>query len=369
MDLDNTDKLAEFRREAQRLGIAVEPPSINRSGVAVRGRAHGRAGAIRYALAAIKGVGRERRRSRSSRRAATRPFRGLADLAQRINPRLVNKRTLESLIAAGALDEHRARPRPGDARRVEPMMALAQRAAEAETGGSARHVRRRRRDRASSCASRSTSPGRWPIGCKREYEAVGFFLSGHPLDEYGELLEQAAGAELGRVLPRGARRHGARRRGSPPACSTAQERRTKTGNKMGIVNLSDQTGHFEAILFSEGLGHYRELLEPGRPLVLQLQASLEGDDVRARIQTAEPLDEAVAKHRNGMRDLPARRRARSASQRAAAPARCAGEGEVSLILHPRRGGREVEVKLRGRTRPRRRSPARCARCRAWCRSR
>ena len=80
-----------------------------------------------------------------------------------------------------------------------------------------------------------------------------------------------------------------------------QERRTKTGNKMGILTLSDQTGHFEAIIFSEGLQRYRDILEPGSAVVLMLQAGIEGDEVRARIGIAEPLEEAVAKHQKGMR--------------------------------------------------------------------
>jgi DNA polymerase III subunit alpha len=79
------------------------------------------------------------------------------------------------------------------------------------------------------------------------------------------------------------------------------ERRTKSGSKMGIVMLSDQTGHFEAIVFSEGLQRLRDILEPGRAVSLVLQAGLEGEDVRARIQMAEPLEEAVAKYQKGMR--------------------------------------------------------------------
>jgi hypothetical protein len=59
--------------------------------------------------------------------------------------------------------------------------------------------------------------------------------------------------------------------------------------------------HFEAIIFSEGLNQYRDILEPGRPLVLTIQANLEGEDVRARITTAEPLDQAAARHQKGMR--------------------------------------------------------------------
>jgi DNA polymerase-3 subunit alpha len=79
------------------------------------------------------------------------------------------------------------------------------------------------------------------------------------------------------------------------------ERRTKTGNKMGIIGLSDPTGHFEAVLFSEGLAQYREVLEPGAAVLLQLGAELQGDDVRARVLHAEPLDDAAAKTQKGLR--------------------------------------------------------------------
>jgi DNA polymerase-3 subunit alpha len=119
---------------------------------------------------------------------------------------------------------------------------------------------------------------------------------------------------------------------------------------MGIVNLSDQTGHYEAIIFSEGLTTYRDLLEPGKPVLLVLQAGVEGDEVRARIQSVEPLDDALARHRNDMRiflrdprpiaSVQERLRARGAEAR--------GEGEVSLILILDQGEREVEVKLKGR---------------------
>src|SRR5271169_5389904 len=99
LDMGNTDKLAEFRAEAERLGIKVEPPSINRSGVEfdVAGNT------IHYALAALRGVGRQAVESILAVRGE-RPFADLGDFARRINPRAVNKRVLESLIAAGAFD-------------------------------------------------------------------------------------------------------------------------------------------------------------------------------------------------------------------------------------------------------------------------
>ncbi|MEH3144490.1 MAG: DNA polymerase III subunit alpha [Methylobacterium frigidaeris] len=337
LDIDNTDKLAELRQDAQRLSIKVEPPSVNRSGAVFE--VHD--GAIRYALAAIKGVGRAAVESIVQARG-DRPFRDLGDFARRLNPRVVNKRTLENLICAGALDAiepDRARAFAA----VEPMMRLAQGAAEAETvgmtdmfGGVV----------AAEVALRIPAYNPWPAAdrLKREYDAVGFFLSGHPLDEYGDLLKKLrvqTWAEFCRSVRAGTSTVGR----VAASVLDRSERRTKTGNKIGIVNLSDQTGHFEAIIFSEGLQHYRDLLEPGTALALQLQASAEGEDVRARIQTCEPLDQAVSRHQKGMRIyLRDERPISSVQQRLAVR----GEGEVSLILILDGGEREVEIRLKDR---------------------
>ena len=142
------------------------------------------------------------------------------------------------------------------------------------------------------------------------------------------------------------------------------ERRTKTGNKMGIMGLSDPTGHFEAVLFSEGLAQYRDVLEPGAAVLLQLGAELQGEDVRARVLHAEPLDDAAAKTQKGLRiflrdtrplNSIARRLqmpeagAPTVSARApqAKTASANGDGDVSLVLMLDLET-EVEMKLPGR---------------------
>src|SRR5499427_83915 len=127
--MGNTDKLAEFRAEAQRLGLKVEPPSVNRSGVEFEVDGN----TIFYALSALKGVGRQAVDTIVAARG-TQPFRDLSDFAGRINPRAVNKRVLESLSAAGAFDcIERERARAAAA--VDVVLAAAQRAHEAASIG------------------------------------------------------------------------------------------------------------------------------------------------------------------------------------------------------------------------------------------
>ncbi|HEY4141337.1 MAG TPA: DNA polymerase III subunit alpha [Pseudolabrys sp.] len=339
LDMGNTDKLSEFRAESERLDIKVDPPSINRSGVAfdVEGRT------IIYALAALKGVGHQAVESIVEARAAGK-FRDLADFAARTNPRAVNKRVLESLATAGAFDTfepNRARVLGG----MDQVLGRAQRAHETAAVG---------QNELFGGAS-SPEPIKLPSidawlpaeRLRREYEAIGFFLSGHPLDDYAAVLKKLRvqpWAEFARAVKNGATA------GKVAATVVSrQERRTKTGNKMGIFGLSDPTGHFEAIVFSEGLAEYRDLLEPGAAVLLVLSAEVQGDEVRSRIQSAEPLDAAAANLHKGLRVFlrdPAPIEG-IAKRLETVPRPGSGDGEVSVILMLNQGT-EVEVKLPGR---------------------
>ena len=267
LELNNTDKLSEFRAEAQRLGIQ-EAPSINRSGATFEVDS----GIIYYALAALKGVGPQAIELIAEvRREGL--FTSLADFAARVNPRAINKRVIESLAAAGAfdvLDSNRARVFAG----AEAILAACQRSHEAATMG--------QNDMFGGAADAPTimlpqvEPWLPAERLRREYDAIGFFLSGHPLDDYATALKRLrvqSWAEFSRAVKTGATA------GKVAATVVSRmERRTKTGNKMGIIGLSDPTGHFEAVLFSEGLAQYREVLEPGAAVLLQLGAELQGEN-------------------------------------------------------------------------------------------
>ncbi len=345
LDMGNTDKLAEFRAEAERLGIKVEPPSINRSGLEFEPAGN----TIHYALSALRGVGRQAVESVIAARGE-RPFADLADFARRINPRAINKRVLESLVAAGAFDA----TEPNRARvfaAVDAILGTAQRAHEDAVLGQSELFA------GPSAPERLVLPAVEPWlpaqRLQREFDAIGFFLSGHPLDDYAAALKRLRvqpWSEFARAVKAGA---SAGRVAGTVVART--ERRTRNGTKMGIIGLSDPSGHYEAVLFAEGLAQYRDLLEPGSAVLLFLTAEVQGDEVRARIQSVEPLDQAAAKMQKGLRvflrdDAPIEGVAKRLEPIKLPSARNGADhadGEVSMVLMLENGN-EVEVKLPGR---------------------
>jgi DNA polymerase III subunit alpha len=343
LDMGNTDKLAEFRAEGERLGLKIEPPSINRSGVEfdVEGNT------IYYALAALRGVGRQAVDSVVATRGAG-PFKDLADFGHRINPRAVNKRVLESLAAAGAFDV--LQPNRASAfAAVDTLLATAQRTQDDAARGQSELFG------GTAAAAPIIVPAleAWLPAerLQREYEAIGFFLSGHPLDDYAAALKRLrvqSWAEFARGVKNGV---GAGRVAGTVVART--ERRTKNGSKMGIIGLSDPTGHYEAVLFSEGLAQYRDLLEPGTAVLLFLTAEVQADEVRARIQSVEPLDAAAAKTQKGLRVFLRNEEPLAGVARRLEPTKNGrngaepSDGEVSMVLMLGSGA-EVEVKLPGR---------------------
>src|SRR5690606_10255547 len=179
----------------------------------------------------------------------------------------------------------------------------------------------------------------------REFAAIGFYLSAHPLDEYRGVLEkmrvqnwtdfQAAvkrGATAGRLAG---------------TITAKQERNTRTGNKMGIVNLSDTTGQFEAVMFSETLAQYRDMLEAGRSVVITVAAEDRPEGVNLRIQTAQDLDTEASRVQRQMRIFV---RDPGPLDVIAGQLATRGEGQISFIVLKPDGEGEIEVELPNRYR-------------------
>ncbi|MBI1776366.1 MAG: DNA polymerase III subunit alpha [Proteobacteria bacterium] len=342
LDLGNTDKLNGYRQELSRLGVKLLPPDLNRSDAvfAVEQLPDGKS-AIRYALAAVRNVGRQAMTALVAERKERGPFRDLADLAQRIDAKTLIKRQLENLVAAGACDG--LNPNRAQAYKAVDLILRHASAAASDKDTSQTSLFAG----ADAPAARLSLPleTEWPTmeQLKYEFDAIGFYLSAHPLDAYGASLERIGivrSSELGQRVA-----HESARLKLAGIVIAKQERTSaRTSNRYAFVSFSDQTGVFEVTLFSEILAQSRPLLESGTPLLVTLDARAEGDGVKLTAHKIEPLDAAVAHAAQGLKiylrdpkPLPA---IRGVMQRAKQ-----GRGRVRLVLDA--GGAEVEVALPG----------------------
>lgn len=337
LDLGNTEKLGDFRQEARRMGIEIVPPTINRSMV----HFDVDDSKIIYAMGAIKGVGEQAVEHIVDVRGDT-PFTSLGDFARRISPKFLNKRTLENLVAAGAFDElepNRARVLEG----LDRIMGLAQRTEENKNlgqdelfGGS---------DGEEPLQLPDAAPWTGEEKLQREHSAIGFYLSAHPLDDFGPLMEKMRvqpWAKFAEAVKKGA--SAGRLAGT---VLSKQERKTRTGSRMGIVRLSDATGQYEGLLFKEKLEQFRDQLEPGRSVVLLVGADMRDDEPSIRIEQVDPIEKVVTRLQKSMRVFLRDERPVESLRR---HLQVRGEGEVTVVVLLDNGTREVEVKLPGKFR-------------------
>ncbi|MSP68055.1 MAG: DNA polymerase III subunit alpha [Alphaproteobacteria bacterium] len=337
LDQHNTDKLSVFRIELQRLGIRLMPPDINRSGVdfAVE-QVPGGTLAIRYALAAVRNVGAQAMAAVVAERATAGPFRSVADLIRRTAKGALNRRQLENLAQAGAFDDlHGNRRQVVEA--VDALVRLGQ-------GPPADSSQASLFGDAPSAASDPPLPAiaDWsPMErLSRERDALGFYLSAHPLDAYGDLSR--FGVTPAADVISGAHRMGGEAVVLAGTVLGRRERNSARG-RFAFIELSDPTGTFEVVAFSEVFSVARDLLESGRPLRITASVRQDGDSVKLMAQAIEALDDALPRGPSMLTiylDDP--RAVGSLRARFADVGR--GKGRVRLIL-PIEQGQEVEITL------------------------
>ena len=344
-DMGNTDKLNVFRQELDRLKIPLLPPDVNTShsefGVE---RLEDDRSAIRYALAAVKNVGGAAMASLVTEREAAGPFKDLGDFAARMDSRMINKRQLENLACAGAFDRL-----SGTRRQVfEGAETLIRYAAAATSERESNQVSLFGED-TETPAARIALPKieDWPAmeRLRHEFEAIGFYLSAHPLDAYGKGLARL------RVTRYADLREG--RSGEPARQKLAgivigkQERTSRQGNRFAFAQLSDTSGMYEVMVFSELLSRARELLDSGQPLLVTVNAELRGDGEEPRLtaQQIELLDQAVAQSGAGLKLFLADPAPLSSLKAVLAREQAAAaRGRIALVLDLP-CGEEVEIEL------------------------
>ncbi len=285
-DLRDTDKLAAFRQELERLEVELLPPDINASGAnfTVEHLPGKRRKAVRYALAAVKNVGDAAMRAVVAERDENGAFNSVFDFTSRLGAGIVNKRQLQNLVCAGAFDGLESNRR----QLFEAVEILLRHADSAE-----------RNSGQESLFGEGQNMGmpelelpaitEWPPLERLDYEqeAIGFYLSAHPLENYSSVLEAL------RTTP----------------CAQFAERASEgrsglnvdsNGRRFAFVQLSDPTGSFEVAFFHEAFSAARELLETGRFLLVQANIRADGDMVKLTAQDAQDLEQHAVARMTGL---------------------------------------------------------------------
>ena len=365
LDLGNTDKLYLFRQELGHLGVELLPPDINKSeatftveaasaegaggagdgeAASAEGGGDGEAAsAIRYALSAIRNVGRQAMEALVQEREANGPYKSLADFADRLDHRVINKRQLESLACAGAFDSLNSNRRQV----FEAVETLVRHANVASSEReSAQHSLFGATPETSSPVLSLPETEDWAMmeRLRHEFEAIGFYLSAHPLGTYDRALARLGVIRYADLVASPPRREA----GPIKLAGTVigkRERTSARGNRYAFVQLSDMSGVYEVTVFSEVLAAAGGLLDAGAPLLITAEARIEEDNIRLTAEDIQPLDKAVARAAGGLRVF-IRDEAPLTGLRGVVEREGRGRGRITLVV-PVAGDREVEVMLPG----------------------
>ncbi|WEJ31424.1 DNA polymerase III subunit alpha [Devosia sp. SD17-2] len=335
LDMAQTDKLSDFRREAGKKKIEVVPPCVNQSEVVFSVKED----RIHYGLSAVKGVGRAVAEHIVEVRGNT-PFKDLGDFARRVDPRALNKRTIETLVNAGAFD--------GLVERREIAFA----AVETIIGTAQALASERNEGQWNMFASSEPEPFRLPTGvpawnsterADRELSAIGFHLSAHPLDAYSDLFERLRvqrWSDFERAVKDGA---GAGRLAG--TISSRNDRRTRKGTPMMVLSLSDQSGTFECIAFSEQINDFGSILQPGSSVILEVGAEERAEGISLRLVSAKPIEGLAERIDRQLTVFLADERALGPTS---AQLKRGGNGSVNFVVIRDGGSREYEIELPGK---------------------
>ncbi|MBO9447215.1 DNA polymerase III subunit alpha [Ruegeria sp. R14_0] len=285
-DIHLTDKLAIYFEEVRKgLELPYVPPCVNRSLAAfdvVDGH-------LVYALGALKNVGVEAMNLVVEGRA-DKPFVNLFDFARRVDLKKVGKRPLEMMARAGAFDQLDKNRR----RVFESLDQLVQYSAAIHDQKNSNQVSLFGEAGDDLPEPRLSPTPDW-LPAERlseEFKAIGFYLSGHPLDDYMPALKRKQVLTLDEVTEKA--RSGPLIAKMAGVVAGRQERKSARGNRFAFAQLSDPTGAYEVTLFSETLEKSREFLETGAQVVLTAEATMEADQLKLLGRSVGPVDSVVA---------------------------------------------------------------------------
>ncbi|WP_294244846.1 DNA polymerase III subunit alpha [uncultured Sphingomonas sp.] len=251
-DMALTDKLAIFVDDARRLGVTMLPPCINASQAEFDVEAHEDGLAVRYALGALKSVGEGAMEKLVVERRAGGSFASLDALAKRVDPRLMNKRQLETLASAGAFDGIEPN-RAGVHAVAETVLAIAARTHEGRTSGQGGLFGE---TEVAGDAIKLPTGTRWSLSqrMEQEKEAFGFYFSAHPVDRHAHIAKMHGARTYTSltdlIIPDDGARIGAT---MAALVEDARWRTSARGKRYMMAQLSDATGQFLATCFDDSV--------------------------------------------------------------------------------------------------------------------
>ncbi|MCS3828066.1 DNA polymerase-3 subunit alpha [Salinibacter ruber] len=298
-EMDNTDKLSKVLEEARSMGLEVLPPSMNRSQSRFTVE-QGPDGAyrVRFGLAAIKNAGEKAINALIDAREEHGPFDSIFDLTKNVDLGTVNKRTLEALAQAGALDDlegHRAQ-----------LMEIMDKAV--RYGQKVQHDRMAGQNSLfgnGDAGTEAMQPGlpdveTWAKSqrLKEEHEVLGFYVSGHPLDEYRAEADAFATAHFGepdqleQVIEQAAGGDGRNRGPVRTFCGIITEvdrNTTKSGKPIAFATIEDFTGQGEMVIFSSILDRVQPYLEVDNVVLAKGNVEVRGGTVKVLAKDLTPM--------------------------------------------------------------------------------
>ncbi|MEM0987475.1 MAG: DNA polymerase III subunit alpha [Pseudomonadota bacterium] len=279
LDLHLTDKLNVYVQECRRMGVDVVAPCVQQSEATFTVRD----GKVLYALGALKNVGVEAMKPIVEARIAG-PFHDLFDLARRVDLKMVGKRPLENLARAGAfdaLDPNRRRVHDSLDKLVDYSATChaEQNSNQGGLFGAADALP----------PPRLSAPEDWLPSARlgEEHGAVGFYLSGHPLDDYmGALGRKGVKRALDVMNSGGAARVAG-------TLTSRRERKSARGTRFAFIEFSDPQGIWEVMAFSDVLTEADDLLQAGANLVCHVEMDTGGDNARLMLRAVQRVEQVA----------------------------------------------------------------------------
>jgi DNA polymerase-3 subunit alpha len=340
LDISNTDKLAIFYQDARRFKVPVRAPDVNRSGAdfEVEG------GEVLYALGAIRNVGLMAMEHLVAVRREGGPFRDIFDFVERVDPKQVNRRAIENLARAGAFDSIHAN-RAQILACSDVLGAYGQSVAAERASAQVSLFGDGQQDASRPRLNRTEAWGQVEK-LDEELAAVGFYLTGHPLQDMVDLLRRRRTTLVADAIIQA--ENGAEAFRMAGMVRRRQERVQQSGDRFAFVSLSDPTGEYEVLFPPEALRKCRDVLEVGKAVAIRVRAKSRDGEVRFFGDDAEPIEKALENASAALRVHLSSRSAEISALKARLEQATSPRGGEVILIAGLGGGREVEMKLPGR---------------------